>query len=207
MKTMQRVLGVGVVAAAVGTLAFLGSQTQSTAVAEAAPAPAPAPSGDFTIDPVHSNIIFGIKHLNATNFHGRLNDFSGSFTLGDTASIDVTVKAESVDTNQPKRDAHIKSPDFFSAKEFPTITFKAKDLKHAGEGAWSGKGDLTFRGVTKPIDLTLTMTGEGKGQGGKQIVGLESKITIKRSDFGNNFMVGPLSDEVTLLVNFEGNIK
>lgn len=169
----------------------------------AAPAPAPAPAADgaFKVDPVHSSVIFKLKHMNVANFYGRFNDVAGTFTGGDKASIDVTVKAESVDTNNKARDQHVISPDFFSAKEFPNITFVAKDLANAGQHTWKGKGDLTFRGVTKPVEITLVQTGTGKSRNGGELVGLETTFTIKRSDFGNT--KEGLSDDVTLIVALE----
>lgn len=173
----------------------------------AAAAPAPGESKTFAIDPVHSSIVFKIKHMNASHFYGVFKDSSGSFTLGDTASINVTVKADSVDTRNSKRDDHVKSPDFLSAKEFPEITFSATGLTKSGD-AYTGKGDLKFHGVTKSIEITLTKTGGGPGMGGKgEVAGVESTITIKRSDFGVKGMIGPVGDDVTLTVALEGGSK
>lgn len=184
----------------VGAAAWLG--VWATPVATATPAPASAPLADatFKVDPVHSSVVFKVKHMNVANFYGRFNEVSGAFTSGETASIDVTVKADSVDTNNKARDKHVMNEDFFDVKAHSTITFTAKGLTKAGD-SWKGKGDLTFRGVTKPLEITLVQTGTGKGRGGGELVGLESTFTIKRSDFGNN--KEGLSDEVTLTVALE----
>lgn len=162
----------------------------------------------FQVDPVHASVVFKIKHLNASNFYGTLNDISGSFTLGDTLSTAVVVKADSVESRNPKRNDHIKSPDFFSAKEFPEMKFVAKDLKSSGADAWKGSGDLTFRGVTKSIEVEIKKTGGGPGMGGKgEVAGIETTFTFKRSDFGSKGLIGPLSDEVTVTVALEGGSK
>jgi polyisoprenoid-binding protein YceI len=202
------------VAALVGTgvlaWSFSGSDAAGPAAAIAAPAAAPAPaaSGSFDVNLIHSSALFKIKYLNATNFYGTFNTFSGDFTIGDTASINVSVDAASVDSRNEGRNKHITGPDFFNAKEFPKITFKAAGLKPvAAGGAWSGTGDLTFRGVTKPVTFTLTQTGTGTSREKKNVVGVETSIKIKRTDFGNDYMIGPLSDEVEIIVALEGVAK
>jgi len=176
--------------------------TQSSADAQGAAA---AKSGGvFTADPVHSSVLFRIKHMNTSFFYGRFNDISGKFSMeGDGMTIDVSVKADSVDTGNKKRDEHVTGNDFFSAKEFPTITFKADKLAKSGD-AFTGTGQLTFRGLTKPVEVSITPTGSGTNRGGKPIAGFEAKATFKRSDFGNDYMVGPLSDEVGLIVSLQG---
>lgn len=174
----------------------------------AAPAvSAPAEGKTFTLDPVHSNVVFKIKHMNVSNFYGRFNKVTGSFTTGETASVDVTVDASSVDTNNSKRDDHVKSPDFLSVKEFGEITFKSTGLKKSGE-SWKGAGDLTFHGVKKSIEVELKLVGSGPGMGGKgEAAGVEASFTIKRSDYGVKGMVGPLGDDVTIWVSLEGGAK
>jgi len=176
--------------------------TQSSADAQGAAA---AKSGGvFTADPVHSSVLVRIKHMNTSFFYGRFNDISGKFSMeGDGMTIDVSVKADSVDTGNKKRDEHVTGNDFFSAKEFPAITFKADKLAKSGD-AFTGTGQLTFRGLTKPVEVSITPTGSGTNRGGKPIAGFEAKATFKRSDFGNDYMVGPLSDEVGLIVSLQG---
>jgi polyisoprenoid-binding protein YceI len=210
--------GIAAVAfAAAGTMMAIGGREPQTISGlgqglskglAATPAAAPADAKTFTVDPVHSNVIFRIKHLNASNFYGRFNETTGSFTLGDTAAADITVKAGSVDTHNSKRDDHVKSPDFFSAKEFPDITFSATSLKKAGEGVWRGSGDLTLHGVKKTIDVDIHQNGGGPGMGGKgEVAGIECSFHINRTDYGIKTMVGPLSDDVMLIVSLEGGTK
>ena len=109
--------------------------------------------------------------------------------------------AAGVDTRNGKRDEHVKSPDFLSVKEFPTIAFKGRSFKKTGDKALEVTGDMTFRGVTKPVTAQVTQT-DAEG------AGLEASFTVKRSDFGNNTMVGKgLGDEVSFIVSLEGAAK
>ena len=205
-------VGVGVIAGAIALNPFSAPVT-----AVAAPERLEAGPMSYQLDPVHSSVIFRVTHMGASHFYGRFHTgpdeggeagISGSFSLGDTASIDVTLKADHVDTGNPKRDAHVKSPDFFSAKEFPEIKAVGSDLKKAGDGSWKGTVDLTFRGVTKKVDITLNQTGSGKGMDGKtQLAGVETTFTIKRSEYGSKGLIPAVSDDVMLIVALEGGAK
>jgi polyisoprenoid-binding protein YceI len=199
-RRLMAVLASGAaVAIAAGTFVAVGGAGSPSP----SPAAAPAEGKTYTIDPVHSSVVFKVKHMNATNFYGVFDESSGTFTLGETLSANITVKADSVETRNPKRNTHVKSPDFLSVKEFPEITFTASDLKKAGD-SYKGTGELTLHGVKKPIEVEIKVTGTGPGMGGKELAGIESTFTIKRSDFGMKSMIGPLSDEITLMVAFEG---
>lgn len=206
MKTSARFAAMGSVAALALAAAGIGMGMGEHEAAPAVSAPA-AEGKTYGIDAVHSSVLFKIKHMNVSNFYGRFNKVSGSFTTGETGSIDVTVDANSVDTNNSKRDDHVKSPDFFSVKEFGEITFKSTSLKKSGE-SWKGSGDLTFHGVKKTIEVELKLVGTGPGMGGKgEVAGVETSFTIKRSDYGVKGMVGPLGDDVTIWVSLEGAAK
>jgi polyisoprenoid-binding protein YceI len=161
----------------------------------------------FKIDPVHSSIAFSIKHLGVTDFYGRFNDVSGQvvFDKADPSksSVEVTIPVESIDTHNEKRDQHLKSPDFFNAKQFPTIVFKSKSVEGSGD-TYKATGDLTLHGVTKPLTLEIKRGPDGKGMEGEIRGGGEARFTIKRSDFGMNFMQGALGDEVTVFLSLEG---
>jgi polyisoprenoid-binding protein YceI len=161
----------------------------------------------FKIDPVHSSIFFSIKHLGVTDFYGRFNDVSGKvvFDKADPSksAVEVTIPVESIDTHNDKRDQHLKSPDFFNAKQFPTIVFKSKSVEGSG-GTYKANGDLTLHGVTKPLTLEIKRGQDGKGMEGEIRGGGETQFTIKRSDFGMNFMQGGLGDEVTVMLSLEG---
>src|SRR3954462_8331101 len=144
-----------------------------------------ASADTYKVDPMHSSIVFKSKHLDTSYVFGRFNEFGGTVNV-DTdpskMSFDVSAKVDSIDTGNGKRDTHLKSPDFFSAKEFPTIAFKSTSVKAAGEGKYEVTGDLTLHGVTKPVTVTLNKTGESTMMGNR--VGFLSTFTVKRSDFG-----------------------
>jgi polyisoprenoid-binding protein YceI len=205
--TRHPVRALAVVGAGALFAGALAASHLSGAPATAAPAPAPAPEGGpaFTVDPVHTNVIFRIKHLGTSDFYGRFNKTTGTFTLGDTLSADITVDAASVDTNNAKRDDHVRGPDFLNAAEFGKITFSAKGLAKSGNG-YKGKGELTLHGVTKPVEVEIAAA-TGKGMQGGEIAGLTTTFTIKRSDFGVKGLVGPVGDDVTLMIGVEGGSK
>jgi polyisoprenoid-binding protein YceI len=161
----------------------------------------------FKVDPVHSALVFRVKHLGVGYFYGRFNDLTGTVTLDEKnpadASFQLQVKADSVDTGQAKRDNHLKSPDFFNAKEFPTISFRSKQVKPLKGGALEVTGDLTLHGVTKSITVKVKRVGSGNDPFGKFRAGFETDFLIRRSDYGMNFMPQALGDDIWLLVGFE----
>ena len=161
----------------------------------------------YKVDPVHSSIVFKVKHMETTNFYGRFNEVSGSFVIDEQApaksSVEIQVKAESIDTANAKRDQHLKGPDFFNVKQFPLISFKGKQVKKSEDGAYSVTGDLTLHGVTKEVTIRVERTGSGKDPLGNAIAGFEAVLKLKRSDYGMKFMVGPLGDEVQIVVSLE----
>lgn len=161
----------------------------------------------FKVDPVHAFVAFRIKHLDVSYSYGRFNNPTGTVTWDSAdptkSSINIEVKTDSVDTDNEKRDAHLKGPDFFDAKQFPTISFKSTAIKAAGENKFEVTGDLTLHGVTKSITINLDKTGEKQTQMGYR-AGWETMFKIKRSDYGMTNMVGPVGDEVDLVVSIEG---
>lgn len=161
----------------------------------------------YKIDPVHSSIGFGVMHLNVTNVYGRFNDVSGTMVFDkedpSKSSLDVQVKIDSIDTHEPKRDQHLKSPDFFNAKEFPVMTFKSNKVEAQGD-VYKISGDFTLHGVTKPITVEFKKGAEAKGMQNEIRTGGETHFTIKRSDFGMKFMLGAVGDEVKIIVSLEG---
>jgi polyisoprenoid-binding protein YceI len=158
---------------------------------------------DYTIDNVHSSATFKIGHLGIGWIHGRFNDVAGNFSVTDKESnFNLTIKADSIDTGVAKRDAHLKSPDFFNVKQYSTITFKSTSVK-AGNGGLAVTGDLTMHGVTKSISFNLKggKTAEFKGQ---VRIGYTTDLTLKRSNFGMDRFVGAIGDEVHISFSFEG---
>ena len=159
----------------------------------------------YKIDPVHSAVIYQIKHFNVGNAYGRFNEPTGSVSVDNGAPTAFTfeVKTDKVDTGNPKRDAHLKSPDFFDAKQFPTITFKSKEVKSSGDNKFDVTGDLTMHGVTKSITVPVTKTGEADTKMMGYRTGWETQVDLKRSDYGINGLQGPVGDDVHLIISFE----
>jgi polyisoprenoid-binding protein YceI len=169
---------------------------------------APVRAETYQIDPVHSSVLFKIKHLGVTDFYGRFNEISGTVSLDsqDAAkdSISTEVKVESVDTHNDKRNQHLKSPDFFNAVQFPTITFKSTKVEKKDAETFEVKGDFTLHGVTKPITILFKKGGVGKGMQGETRMGGEAEFSVKRSDYGMTFMQNGLGDEVGIILSLEG---
>lgn len=153
----------------------------------AAPAPTADFNGEYTLDVAHAHIGFTVKHLVISTTHGRFRDFAGtiSYDAKDVtkSSVNVTIKAASIDTDIPPRDKHLKGPDFFDVEKFPEITFKSTSVKKAGKGLIV-TGDFTMHGVTKPISIPFTISGPIAGPGGKGRMGISGKVQINRQDFG-----------------------
>lgn len=186
----------------------LNQQLASFALAVALFGGAGAIAADtYKVDGAHSFVVFKVKHLNVGHAYGRFNQVEGSVVLDEakpeSSTIHVTVKTDSVDTANAKRDAHLKGPDFFNVKEFPTIEFKSKSVKKNGED-YEATGDLTLHGVTKEQTVTFKKIGAGKDPWGGTRAGAEAHFTIKRSEFGMKFMLEGVSDEVEITVAVEG---
>lgn len=165
----------------------------------------------FAIDTVHSSALFRVKHLGVSYAFGRFDEMSGSFTLdshnAENSKVNVEIKTGSVSTGNAKRDGHLKSPDFFDAKQFPTATFTSKSVKAAGDKKYSVTGDLSLHGVTKSVTAEMELVGLGKGMQGDVLAGFYGTLTIKRSDYGMKFMPEGLGDDVLLMLSFEGSKK
>jgi polyisoprenoid-binding protein YceI len=169
--------------------------------------PAAAGVATFNVDPVHSSALFRIKHINASWFHGTFNEMSGSFKLDPAAknleSIEITIKADSIDTRNEQRDGHVKSAEFFDVAKFPTMTFKSTKVAKSPAG-FDVTGDLTFHGVTKSITVPVEYSGFGEHPMMGARAGLETVFTIKRSDYGMGAMLDMLGDDVRLTFSTEG---
>lgn len=146
------------------------------------------PTGTWTVDPVHSNVEFSVKHVGVATVKGRFNEFEGTLEFGpDGAKAYGTVDVQSIDTRQPQRDDHLRSPDFFDAAGHPKIEFKSTSITEKGEDELQIDGEITIHGVTRPITLTAEVEGNGPDHEGNLRVGLSATSQIKRSDFGMSF--------------------
>jgi polyisoprenoid-binding protein YceI len=151
--------------------------------------PALSQAAEWDIDPGHSNVAFSVKHLMVSNVKGTFSKVKGTAAWNkpdySDAKVDVTVDVASIDTREPKRDEHLKSPDFFDAAKFPTMSFKSKKVTKGKDGHLTLTGDLTLHGVTKEVAFDVTApAAEVKDPWGMQRTGVEATAKIKRKDFG-----------------------
>ena len=160
----------------------------------------------YKIDAVHSSAIFRIKHFEVSYTYGRINNPEGTlvFDAADPSkcSIEVTLKAAAVDTNNEKRDAHLKTPDFLDVEKHPTLSFKSKSVKKDGD-AYVITGDFSLLGVTKELTVKAALTGTAKHEKMGERIGFECTFDIKRSDFGMNKFLPGAGDEVRIMVSLE----
>jgi polyisoprenoid-binding protein YceI len=195
MPTMKRLLLLAAVAATYAV-------SPSTAAAQ-------APT--WQIDATHSELSFRIRHY-LTRVRGTFGKWSGSVTADPKAlnqgSVEVTIDAKSIDTNDERRDNHLRSPDFFATDSFPTMAFKSSKVEVKGESI-KVYGDLTMRGITKPVVLEGTYNGVAKDAQGKERIGFEASTKINRLDHkvtwnraleGGGAMLG---DEVEISIQIE----
>ncbi|MGQ0553884.1 MAG: YceI family protein [Planctomycetota bacterium] len=165
----------------------------------------------YDIDPVHSSMVFKVRHKDLANFYGRFNELSGHFVLDEQdaagSSVEVTVPAESVDSNNEKRDQHLRGPDFFSAKEFPEIVFKSTKVTKVDDTHYDVQGDLTLRGVTKSVLAKAERTGAARDDKGNSFIGFEVTFTIQRSEFDVSYGPGSLGEDVHVIVSLEARAK
>jgi len=160
---------------------------------------------NYKVDPAHSMIVFRINHMNTSNVYGRFNGVAGTLVVeGDEpVSFDAQVQTKNVDTAVEARDKHLRSDTFFNAEEFPTISFKSKSVKKTGDKTYEVTGDLALHGVTKSITVSIDRIGSSDSPQMGHRIGFETVFSIKRSDYGMTNMVGPVGDEVKLMVNLE----
>jgi polyisoprenoid-binding protein YceI len=167
----------------------------------------------YEIDTAHSMILFRAKHNGVSYNYGRFNEFTGELMIDETdiskSAVEFEVKTASVDTANEKRDQHLRSSDFFSAKQFPVITFKSTkvSMKEGKEDTLEITGDLELLGVKKSITVDVEITGKAKGRQGESLMGFESVFMIKRSEFGMTFGAGTVSDDIRLIVTIEAKGK
>jgi polyisoprenoid-binding protein YceI len=162
----------------------------------------------FRTDPTHSTVVFRVKHMKISYCYGRFNKVAGTFRLDEAnpaeSMVDIEVAATSIDTDNADRDKHLRNADFFDVERFKTIRFQSKKTTRKANGQFVVEGELTLHGVTTPITVEIEPTGTGKGMLGEVRAGLETVFNIRRTDFGMNKMVGPVADEVRLMVSLEG---
>lgn len=155
--------------------------------------------GTWKLDPTHSEIGFTVRHL-VSKVRGKFDTFEGSIVTAEdvtASSASVTVDLSSINTGTPDRDAHLRSADFFSVEEHPTMTYVTTGIA-ARDDAFVVTGDLTIKGVTKPLELEVEFLGEGADPWGGTRAGFEAKGEISRKEFGIDFNVPVQGDKLMI---------
>ncbi|MER3319257.1 MAG: YceI family protein [Allomuricauda sp.] len=158
-------------------------------------------------DGAHSKVGFAITHLMISEVEGHFGEFDISSTATDTfenAEFSVEIKTASIDTDNDRRDGHLKSPDFFDAEKYPTISFKSNSYEKTGDNTFTLTGDLTMHGVTKPVSLEGKVNGIITDQRSQKLkAGLKLTGTVNRLEFGVGGETATLGDEVEMTINLE----
>ena len=162
----------------------------------------------YKLDSDHTSIVFRVMHLGVGNVYGSFAGATGSLKYDENNpsnnSIEIQVGTANLYTAVEKRDNHLRSPDFFNTKKFPTISFRSTSAKKIDSNSFELSGDLTLLDKTRPITMKVVQTGQGKAPWGNFRRGFETTFSIKRSDFGMGFMLKSASDEVQVTVSLEG---
>lgn len=172
-------------------------------------------AGTWDIDPTHSDVSFTVRHMMVSKVRGRFSSFSGEITTGTdiTAStVSASIDATSIDTNNDQRDGHIRSADFFDVENHPTWTFRSTGVRSDGDDIVVD-GEITIKGVTKVVPLTLEVNGFGPDAFGGTRVGFSGLTQINRSDFGINLAMPMdgggvvVSEKVQISMEIEGVLR
>jgi polyisoprenoid-binding protein YceI len=148
-------------------------------------------SGTYTIDPTHSEIGFSVRHAMVTTVRGQFAEYDGKLQLDGAnpaaSTAEVTIKVVSIDTNQEQRDGHLRTGDFFDAESHPEITFTSTAAEQVDAETYRLTGDLTIKGIAKPVSIDFTFNGAAKDLYGNERVGFEGSTTINRTDWGLSY--------------------
>ncbi|MBX2834290.1 MAG: YceI family protein [Micavibrio sp.] len=172
--------------------------------------PANAEIQHFTLDKPHTQIMFFVEHMGVSLSHGEFYDYEGEITFDtenpENSSAQATIKTASIAMGSDGWDAHLKNKDFFNVEEFPEMTFKSTSIEKTAEKTAKINGDLTILDVTKPVTLDVTYNGSGEhAMNKKPIIGFSATTHIKRSDFGMNYGIPMVGDEVEIRLEIEGH--
>jgi len=168
-------------------------------------------AGTWTIDPVHSEVGFTVRHMMVSKVRGKFNEFSGELVTGENpleSRVSASIDLASIDTGNVDRDNHVRSADFFETETFKTMTYHSNGLRIDGDD-YVLDGELTLKGVTKPVSLRLELGGFGPDAYGGTRAGFSATGEIKRSDFGVDFNAAletggvVLADKVTIHLEIE----
>lgn len=194
------------------TRKMFGSLAVAALVGSAVSAPVQA-AETYKIDPAHAFVYYKANHFGWSNNMGRFNKVSGSIVLDEknpgASKVTVEIDAASVDTNHAARDKHLRSADFFNAKEFPTIKFVSTKIVKTGAKTGRMTGNLTMLGVTKPVSMDFKWNRRGKHFRTKKThTGFSAQVTINRSDWGmKKFPAAAIGHKITLMLEIEGILQ
>ncbi len=169
-----------------------------------------AMAADYVIDKEgqHAFVTFKISHLGYSWIYGSFKDFDGTFSFDaakpEASKVKVSLKTASLDSNHAERDKHIRGEDFLNVSKYPEATFESTEVKSTGTGTADISGNLTLNGVTKPVVIAAHFIGEGKDPWGGYRAGFEGAMTLHLKDFGMSYDLGPTSENMQLIISFEG---
>jgi polyisoprenoid-binding protein YceI len=191
---MRQCISVWALTVVIGSLVFAGGRSASAA-------------DEYDYDLVHSSVSFKARHLGISWIHGRFNEVSGKFSLDrenpEKSTFALTIKTDSIDTANKARDAHLRQPDYFDTKQFPTIEFKSTSTKVI-KGGYEVTGNFTMHGTTRKVKLVL-MGGKEHDFGKVKRVAFSTEHSFKRSDYGfDKNAIGPIGDEALIMIDCEG---
>ena len=150
-----------------------------------------ATKSTWVIDESHSQAGFGVRHLMISTVKGRFLQFGGEIVIDEVnpenSTVNVTIDAASISTNDEKRDAHLRSADFLDVENHPTLTFKSRSVGPVNNGRFVVQGDLTVRGVTRPVTIEAEQSGRTMSPWGYEVIAFEGKTSVNRKDFGLNW--------------------
>jgi polyisoprenoid-binding protein YceI len=165
---------------------------------------------NYVVDPAHTSVYFKIPHLGLSWTYGRFNEVSGKFSVDAKApaktQFALSVKPDSIDTGNTKRDEHLRSPDFLNVKQFPNLSFVSTGVKPV-DGGYDVQGDFTMHGMTKPISFVLKGGKQAEFPPGTHRTGFSTELMLRRSDFGMEKMLEAVGDELKVAISFEGTLK
>lgn len=144
-------------------------------------------AGKFVLDQAHTNAGFVSKHMMVSKVRGKFDEISGNLNLAEDptqSTVEVAIKVATVNTGAPDRDNHLRSADFFDVEVHPELTFRSTKITHAGDNEFVVTGDLTIKGVTKPVDLKVTFEGLSVNPWGAQTIGFSATTQIDREEWG-----------------------
>lgn len=165
----------------------------------------------YEFDTVHTQIMFSVGHMGYSFSHGKFNKFTGALNLDleqpEKSSVDVTIDTASIDLDDEKWNTHLKGADFFNVEKFPSMTFKSTKVEKTGENTGKVTGDLTILGVTKPVTLDVTLNKAAvHPYYKKDAAGFSATGSIKRSDFGMNYGLPGVADDVSIKIEVEASV-